>query len=355
MPLKIGLIDVDSHNFPNLPLMKLSAYHKSKGDNVEMCIPIEQYDIIYKSKIFTHTPDVMYSYKADVIFEGGTGYDVPKEYHAGIESPTKMLDLPKEIENIMPHYSLYPKHSEAYGFLTRGCYRDCGFCVVSKKEGRCSRKVANLSDFYTGQKIIKLLDPNLLACSDHENLLIQLADSKAWVDLTQGLDVRLLNKDIIGLLNNIKTKIIHFAWDNPTENLIPQFELFDKYSKLKHYTKRSVYVLTNYNSTHEQDLERVYRLKELGYNPFIMIYDKENAPLITKHLQRWVNNRRIFRSCENFEDYTCETKKISKGAKIIKQNENKEVVNDPMQGQLSYDEVPPKLTLVIYTIYGKST
>jgi len=305
MPLKIGLIDIDSHNFPNLPLMKLSAHHKRNGDTVEMCVPVKQYDVIYKSKIFTHTRDVLYQPRADMIFEGGTGYTTPKEYHGNVEVPIKMLTLASEIENITPDYSLYPKYNEAYGFLTRGCPRDCGFCIVSKKEGLYSKKVADLADFHTNQKVIKLLDPNMLACSDRENLLAQLAESKAWIDFTQGLDIRLINKDIIDLLNKIKTKIIHFAWDNPGEDLTSQLSLFAEYSKLKHYSRKSVYILTNYNSTHEEDLYRIYAVRDMGYNPYVMIYDKPNAPIITKRLQRWVNNRRIFRSCEKFEDYMC--------------------------------------------------
>lgn len=225
--------------------MKLSAYHKRQGDIVEMYVPDKQYNIIYKSKVFTHTPDIDYQPKSELIYEGGTGYVKPKEYHNGEEYPNYMLNLPQEIESITPDYSLYPQYDEAYGFLTRGCPRNCGFCIVSQKEGCVSRKVANLSDFHTRQKVIKLLDPNILACTDREDLLVQLADSKAWVDFTQGLDIRLISKDVIGLLNNIKTKIIHFAWDDPLEDLIKKFKLFDNYSKLKHYTKRAVYVLTN--------------------------------------------------------------------------------------------------------------
>lgn len=303
MPHKIGLIAVDSHNFPNLPLMKLSAYHKRKGDAVEFCNYLKHYDIVYKSKVFTYTQDTLYQPQVDLIIEGGTGYDAPKEYCKGTETPVKILELPKEIECIMPDYSLYPDYNEAYGFLTRGCPRKCSFCIVSQKEGLKSIKVADLSDFHTGQKIIKLLDPNLLACADREELLLQLAYSMTWINFTQGLDIRLIDKDIIDILNKIKTQIIHFAWDNPNEDLTPQFELFNRHTKLKHYTKKCVYILTNYNSTHQQDLERVYHLKEMGYNPYIMIYDKANAPLLTKRLQRWVNNRRIFRTCEKFEDY----------------------------------------------------
>ena len=156
--MKIGLIDVDGHNFPNLPLMKISAYHKQCGDKVEWVNLFEHYDRVYMSKVFTFTPDFEYCINADEIIKGGTGYDLHNK-------------LPTEIENIYPDYSIYPEYNEAYGFLTRGCPRNCDFCIVGTKEGLCSRKVANLDYFWNGQKVIKLLDPNLLACKEHIDLL----------------------------------------------------------------------------------------------------------------------------------------------------------------------------------------
>ena len=114
MPQKIGALDVDGHNFPNLPLMKLSAWHKQKGDKFEMWMPKNHYDIVYKSKVFTYTPDVGHDVKADLVIEGGTGYSGFKE-------------LSPEIEMQMTDYSLYPKYNEAYGFLTRGCPNNCPF------------------------------------------------------------------------------------------------------------------------------------------------------------------------------------------------------------------------------------
>ena len=288
--MKIGLADIDSHNFPNLPLMKLSAYHKSLGHEVDFWHPVEKYDVLYKSKVFSFTNDVDYAPMADMVIEGGTGYD-------------NSLVLPNEIESIMPDYELYPRYNEAYGFLTRGCPRNCGFCIVTKKEGYLSTQVANLRDFWTNQKIIKLLDPNLLACTDREQILQELALSGAWIDFTQGLDIRLVNEDIIKLLNNVKIKIIHFAWDNPNEDLTELFKLFTRHTNINHYTRRGVYILTNYNSSHREDLERVYTLRDLGFNPYIMVYDKQNAPHLTRQLQRWVNNRRIFRSATKFEEY----------------------------------------------------
>jgi len=288
--MRIGLVDVDCHNFPSLPLMKISAHHKAKGDAVELHNTFGYYDRIYMSKVFTFTPDYDYAYNADEVIRGGTGYNIKTA-------------LPKEIETICPDYSLYPQYSESYGFLTRGCPRNCAFCVVTQKEGNQAVQVADIEDFHRGQKTVKLLDPNLLACKDREKLLTQLAETKAGIDFTQGLDVRLIDKDIVTLLNRLKVKMIHFAWDNPHEDLVSKFALFNEHFRLKSYERKGVYVLTNFNSTHQEDLHRIYTLRDLGFNPYVTVYDKPNAPKITTQLQRWVNNRRIFRSTKKFEEY----------------------------------------------------
>jgi len=289
--MKIGLIDVDGHNFPNLPLMKLSSFYKNRGDIVEWYAANKHYDIIYKSKIFDFTPDIFFEPKADIVIKGGTGYSTIKF-------------LPYCVEHEVPDYNLYPQFKNtAYGFLTRGCPRQCKFCIVPQKEGRQSKYVADLNEFYTGQKLIKLLDPNLLACMEREKLLYQLIASGAYVDFTQGIDIRFIDKDLIFLLNKIKIDIIHFAWDNPNEDLIKYFEFFDKHTRIKDSRRRSVYILTNFNSTHEQDLMRIYILQKMKYDPYVMIYDKQNAPQVTRRLQRWVNNRRLFRTCKTFDKY----------------------------------------------------
>lgn len=293
--MKIGLIDVDSHNFPNIALMKISAYHKAKGDTVEWCFPLDHYDIVYQSKVFdeTYSPDIDWTPMADKIIKGGTGY--------GLDNT-----LPAEIEHMYPDYSLYPELTKdtAYGFLTRGCPRGCKFCIVATKEGRKSYKVADLSEFWRGQKNISLLDPNILACREHPDLLRQLIDSKAHVDFNQGLDIRLTNERNIDLLNHIKVKNIHFAWDNPKDDLKPYFERYKALAKHKpHGRYGTVYCLTNYGSTMEENLYRIYTLRDLGYDPYVMIYDKPNAPREIRLLQRWCNNIVIFRSCPKFEDY----------------------------------------------------
>lgn len=293
--MKVGLIDVDGHNFPNLALMKISAFHKAQGDDVEWCLPLAHYDIVYQSKVFddTYYPDITWIPQADKVIKGGTGY--------GLDN-----NLPSEIEHIYPDYSLYPKltKDKAYGFLTRGCPRGCKFCIVASKEGRRSYKVADLNEFWRGQRNISLLDPNILACRDHPDLLRQLIDSKACVDFNQGLDIRLTNEENIALLNEIKVKEIHFAWDNPEDDLKPYFEKYKALAKHKpHGRYGTVYCLVNFGSTMEENLYRIYTLRDLGYDPYVMIYDKPNAPKEIKHLQRWVNNRFVFRSCDKFEDY----------------------------------------------------
>lgn len=289
--MNIGLIDVDGHNFPNLALMKISAYHKKLGDNVEFVNLFNEYDKVYQSKVFTFTDDFDYNIKTKEVVKGGTGYDLKN-------------NLPKEIENIYPDYELYPQYKEAYGFLSRGCPRGCPFCIVGKKEGLKGYKVANLEQFWKGQKQIKLLDPNLLAVKENEELLQQLIDSKAWVDITQGLDARLLTEQNTELISKLKLKMVHFAWDmmGQSELIIKNLKKFKEITNIN-YRKARVYVLVNYNTTQEEDFFRIYKLKELGYDPFVMIFEKWNASKEIKRMARWVNNKFIFRVCEKFEDY----------------------------------------------------
>ena len=301
---KIGLW-TDSHNFSSLPLMKLSAYHKAIGDEVEMYMPINQYDLVYASKVFSFTDDIDTNsvIQADEVRRGGTGYCINVKNGREVFDNSKNSSLPREIEHIYPDYALYPQYKYAVGFLTRGCPRNCGFCVVGEKEGLCSKQVADLDEFWRGQKEIKLLDPNILACENNESLLKQLAESKARVDFTQGLDIRLTNPDNIELLNKIKVTMLHFAWDNPKQDLTKYFRRFSEHTKIKSDRNKVVYVLTNYNSTLEEDLYRIYKLRELGYSPYVMIYQKENAPKEIRRLQRWVNCRWIFHTVNKFEDY----------------------------------------------------
>lgn len=325
--MKIGLIDVDSHNYPNIALMKISAWHKSQGDEVEWWWGWGHYDRVYMSKIFdeTYSPDVPEPLNTEEIIKGGTGYFRRTDegesevffdgrWNAIGESTiwttgttTYNELLPHEIEHSYPDYSLYPELTKdtAYGFLSRGCPRGCPFCGVKNKEGRKSYKVADLSEWWNGQKNIVLMCPNILACKDHMDLLKQLADSNAWVDMNQGLDARLLTEKNIEALNRVKIKNIHFAWDlmEQSDAVIRGLNLYLEHGKIKDYRRRLVYVLTNYNTTMDENLYRIYTLRDLGYDPYVMVYDKPNAPKEIRRLQRWCNSKRIFKKCPNFYDY----------------------------------------------------
>lgn len=305
--MRVGLIDVDGGGrFPNIVLMKIAAWHKAQGHEVSWYSMFDGwYDKVYMSKVFSFTPDYDYSINATEVVRGGSGYcieliDGKEVYHTERDTA-----LPEEVEHIYPDYSLYPTLTEdtAYGFLTRGCPRGCEFCVVGKKEGRCSRKVADLSEFWNGQKNIVLCDPNILACKDWKDLLQQLIDSKAWVDFNQGLDIRLMAEEKARMLSQIKMKEVHFAWDKyeDKERVIPKLNLFAKHFRLGH--RAVVYTLVNFDTTLEQDLERIYTLRDMGYWAYVMIYDKEHCDPIYRKLQRWVNMRSTFAKIDRFEDY----------------------------------------------------
>ena len=276
--MKVGLIDVDGHHFPNLALMKISAYHKAQGDDVEWWWGFGQYDRVYMSKVFddTYTPDMPEPYNTAEVVKGGTGYGLDNK-------------LPPEIESMCPDYSLYPEltNGKAYGFLTRGCPNNCPFCIVCAKEGRKSCKVADMSQWWNGQKEIVLMDPNLLACRDHMDLLG-------------------LTEENIEALKRLRIKEVHFAWDlmDRETAILRGLDLWLKNGKRnRHGAWGSVYVLTNFNTTMEENLYRIYKLRDMAFDPYVMIYDKPHASREIRLLQRWCNNKRIFKTTDRFEDY----------------------------------------------------
>ena len=308
--MRIGLIDVDGHsNFPNIPLMKISAWHKAQGDSVEWYHPMfsGHMDKVYMSKVFSFTPDYEYVIDADEIIKGGSGYcielvDGKEIYHA-----ERDRNLPDEVEHMFPDYGLYGITDTAYGFLTRGCPRGCGFCHVANKEGKCSHKVADLSEFFRGgvHKRVILCDPNILACPDHMELLQQLADSGAKVNFNQGIDIRLVNDRNLELLKQIRLDGIHFAFDRWQDKDIiePRLRAFaEKTGYDRNKGRVMVYILCNYDTTLEQDIYRIQLCRELNFSPYPMIYDKEHADPIYRKLQRWCSNF-IFWSCPTFEEY----------------------------------------------------
>lgn len=303
--MRIGLIDVDGHNFPNLALMRISQYHKQKGDIVEWWYSdFIHYDIVYKSKIFSdvYTKDSADPINADLVIKGGTGYCIKTENGVEIFDKSIHKNLPEEIEKCSPDYSIYPQFDFAVSMTSRGCPRGCGFCHVASKEGRCSVKVANVSDFWNGQKEIRVLDPNITACKEKEDLFNQYISTNAIIDFTQGLDIRLLTETDIKLINRMRLRTLHFAWDNPKENLEPMFSFFSK-RFTRRLDKGTVYVLTNFNSSMEENLYRIYTLRSLGFKPYVMIYNKPNASKEIRSLQRWCNNKIVFNACPDFLDY----------------------------------------------------
>lgn len=336
--MRIGLIDVDGHNFPNLPLMKLSASHKQNGDTVEWYNPLfhgmgEPFDKVYMSKVFSFTPDYPYHINADEIIKGGSGYCISLVDGKEVYDKSKHTDLPYEVEHTYPDYELYGISDTAYGFLTRGCPRGCDFCHVGCKEGRASRKVADLSEFWRGQKKIVLCDPNLIACHEWKDLLQQLIDSKAVININQGIDIRIMTDEKAEMIRQLRVDSVHFAWDRYEDKdiIIPKFRRFKEITEWG-ARKTIVYVLTNFNTTIEQDLDRIYTLRNLNYDPYVMIYNKDDfvhcdrngkpiklkskGELLKRYtlgqikhfdkcwdIQRWVNGRAIFKSTNTFEEY----------------------------------------------------
>ena len=205
---KIGLIDVDGHNFPNLALMKLPTYHKTQGDTVEWYSGIERYDKVYMSKVFTFTEDDGRVIQADEVVRGGTGYDIVSK-------------LPKEVDHVTnPDYSLYPMHKFSIEFFSRGCIRNCPFCVVRRKEGKIAP--AFPMELNPAGKHIEVLDNNFFANPQWRDAVSFLNATKQPVNL-HGVDVRIMNEEQASALNSMRLKgsSIHIAWDNPKDNILP--------------------------------------------------------------------------------------------------------------------------------------
>lgn len=314
--MKIGLIDVDNHGkkkrFPNLPLMKISAFYKEHGCYVEWYNPNNHYDYVFMSKVFSFSKEPFNEINADVVIRGGSGYSIELINGKEVFNKKYHKNLPDYVEHIYPDYSLYKIRDTAYGFLSRGCPRGCLFCHVQAKEGCKSYKVADLSEFWDGQKNIELFDPNTFACPDWKDIVQQLIDSGAAVDFNQGVDIRMMTPEKIEMLMKVKTKHIHFAWDRyqDKELVVPKFKLFKEMTGWDR-SKVTVYILTNFDTTIEQDIERVMFCREMGFCPYIMRYDKEHIKKgsdINK-LARYVNTKMIFWKCPTFEQYKNDLKK----------------------------------------------
>ena len=288
--MKIGLHDSDSNDFPNLALMKISAWHKAQGDEVDWWIPLEEYDRVYSSKVFTFTQEN--PYLPENTIKGGTGYGIYDE-------------LSPEIDKMFPDYTIYPKVNYAIGFLTRGCIRKCPWCVVPKKEGRIKPYNTWRDIKRPDSRDIVFMDNNVLACEHGISQMVDMIGQKVRIDFNQGLDARLITDDVADILSRLKwMQFIRISCD--TDAMLDVcLSVIDKLGGygIKPY-RVFVYLLV-------QDLEsaerRAIALRNAGANPFAQPY-RDFANNIEpseeqKRFARWVNHKAIFKSVERFKDY----------------------------------------------------
>lgn len=279
--MKIGLHDADitRKTFPNYALMKISAYHKSKGDIVEWWIPLNKYDKVYSSKVFDFTPENPYLPLNTI--KGGTGYGLYGE-------------LPKEIDDIFPDYSIYPECDYAIGYLTRGCIRDCPWCIVPKKEGYIKPYRIWQELVRTDANKLVLMDNNILACSYGIRQLESLINSGIYIDLNQGMDARLVTDDIAKILSQLKwIKYIRFSCDSRSqiESIYKACELLKKYGVSMY--KIFIYLLVR------KDLEEAdYRVQELkkikGLNLYAQAERNSQKGVIPNKMQLEFAQRYIY-------------------------------------------------------------
>ena len=298
--MKVGLIDVDGHNFPNLALMKLAAYHKAKGDSVEWYGIFDQYDIVYMAKVFTHTPDyTQVIANADSIVKGGTGYDVTSR-------------LPEEAETITPDYTLYPyiDRKTAYGFLTRGCIRKCPWCIVPRKEGTI-RPYQDVDEIAVdGRTNLVLMDNNILAAGEYGKAqLRKIAERGYRIDFNQAMDARLVTDQVAEVLAKVKwLQYIRFGCDTPgqvkdCDEAINRIRSFGYEGAFFLYT----ILRGDFNECYERTshwLNPAYKGKVRPFaQPELDFSTRtQNIPQWQKDMARWAMRREIYTTCD-FKEY----------------------------------------------------
>lgn len=262
---QILLIDADS-TIPNIPLMKLSQYYKDKGDAVNIVkVGLPYYP---NRKKFVYKPDEGYDmYFCSVIFEGNKDYIKGDNIVFGGTGVDLCTNLPDYIEKGECDYSLYPENDTSYGFITRGCIRNCYFCKVPEKEGNI-KKVNSIDDIIRHKKV-KFLDNNFLAYKGHYDILKELVDRKIPCQFNQGLDIRLINQENSELLSQlIYLQNYMFAFDDwKYRNIIDKKLQHLSWAK-KWMIKFFVYVHPNMNLS--ETLNRIQWLKERRCLPYIM-------------------------------------------------------------------------------------
>ena len=288
--MRIALHDSDKNKFPNLALMKLSYYHKAIGDDVSWWNPMEQYDRVYSSKVFTFTPEEPLLPENTV--KGGTGYGIYTE-------------LPPEIDARFPDYNIYPDVDYAIGFLTRGCIRNCPWCVVPKKEGMIKpyRKWREIIRY--DSRDIVFMDNNVLACNYGVEQMADMIGHNVRIDFNQGLDARLITPEVAEIISSLKWKrFIRMSCDTDAilDTVLDRVELLRR-NGVKPY-RVFVYLLVQDVKSAEY---RALRLRDAGVDVFAQPYrDFENKIEPTQEMKdfaRWVNRKPIFKSTRDFSEY----------------------------------------------------
>lgn len=325
--MKVLLIDIDG-KLPNLALMKLSTWHKQLGDTVYLN-SCDRPDRVYISVLFTWNKSkaekIMQLYPGAEIVIGGTGWDfIINEKGKFVE--VTHTELPPEIEACKPDYDLYKasdilprirggiatkkskEHKAAeivnagMGFSSRGCVRkECGFCGVRQKEGEFHH-VAEINDLLnTRSNVLILYDNNLTADPDCIEKLHEIRDRGLIVDITQGIDVRLLTPDIAHALSEVKhLRSLHYSWDL----LGFERQVMDGIKILSQSVKKwrhMCYMLTCFNTTFEEDMYRFRILNEMGIRPYVMPYNKQFNTERDHCFASWVNSRK--HTVCSFEDF----------------------------------------------------
>ena len=279
--MKIGLYNLEP-NIVNTAMMQVSTYHKLNNDDVYIYSPLfhDEYDKIYAFSIFDYTDK---GYVRDDMITGGTGFDIKSK-------------LPVEITKCEYDWSLYPDCDYSILWFSRGCMRNCPFCVVREKEGYIhSVEPLNLNP---NGEYVKVMDNNFFANPNWNDSVDYLLDLGQKIDM-QGFDIRIFNEDQGEALSQLKHhKAFKFAWDNPRDNIDDKIELLLDYIKPSNLM---CYVLIGYWSSPMEDYQRVMHLwDEYKIHSFVMPYDKFNR--YQKDFSRWVNNKIVFKSY-TWEEY----------------------------------------------------
>lgn len=285
--MKIALIDVDGHNnFPNLALMKLSAWHKAQGDQVEWWNGLDHYDRVYMSKVFTFTPDMDIAINASEVITGGTGY---KDYNS----------LPSEVEATVPDYSIYPKFKQAIGFLTRGCIRNCPWCIVPRKEGTIRPADTWEHIKRADSREIIFLDNNVLASDHGLEQIKRMGHEQVWVDFNQGLDARLITLEVAHMLSRLHwIRYIRLACD--TSDMLPIIQRAAAYLREAGAAPSRFWAYALVQDVEEAH-RRVLALRDMGITSFAQPYRDYNGGEPSreqKAFARWVNMKAAFKSCK---------------------------------------------------------